>query len=168
MYRKITEKLKDWQTSSIRKPLILQGARQVGKTYVANEFWKKYYENVVYCQLESDENVKSCFETLEPKEIIGKISNLKKQDIFKEKTLIIFDEVQSLKGAITSLKYFCEMASEYHIISLGSLLGVAVNRDTYSYPVGKVDTMELNPLDFEEFLIANNKSDLLEKIYNCY
>lgn len=168
MYRKITEKLINWANNSYKKPLILEGARQVGKTYIANEFGKKNYENVVYCQLEGNEKLKSCFDILDPYEIIKRIENEKREKIIKEKTLLILDEIQNVKGALTSLKYFCEQAPEYNIIALGSLLGVAVNREETSYPVGKVDTLKMYPLNFEEFLIATGNEELNDKIRNCY
>lgn len=168
MYRKIMEKLINWANNSYKKPLILEGARQVGKTYIANEFGKINYENVVYCQLEGNEKLKSCFDILDPNEIIKRIENEKREKIIKEKTLLILDEIQNVKGALTSLKYFCEQAPEYNIIALGSLLGVAVNREETSYPVGKVDTLQMYPLNFEEFLIATGNEELNDKIKNCY
>lgn len=168
MYRIITEKLINWAKRTDRKPLILQGARQVGKTYIANEFGKKYYENVVYCQLEGNVKLKACFDILDPKEIIQRIENEKREKIIKEKTLLILDEIQNVKGALTSLKYFCEQEPQYNIIAIGSLLGVAVNREEFSYPVGKVDTLEMYPLNFEEFLLATDNEELKEKIKNSY
>ena len=168
MYRIITEKLANWAKKTDKKPLILQGARQVGKTYIANEFGKNNYENVVYCQLEGNEPLKSCFEILEPNEIIKRIENEKRERIIKEKTLLILDEIQNVKGALTSLKYFYEQEPKYNIIALGSLLGVAVNREDFSFPVGKIDTLEMYPLNFEEFLLATNNEELNEKIKICY
>ena len=168
MYRKITENLINWSSNPYKKPLILEGARQVGKTYIANEFGKINFENVVYCQLEGNEKLKSCFDILDPNEIIKRIENEKREKIIKEKTLLILDEIQNVKGALTSLKYFCEQAPEYNIIALGSLLGVAVNREETSYPVGKVDTLQMYPLNFEEFLIATGNEELNSKIKNCY
>ena len=168
MYRKITEKLRKWLNNPNKKPLILEGTRQVGKTYIANEFGKKNYENVVYCQLEGNDKLKSCFDILDPIEIIKRIENEKREKIVKEKTLLIIDEIQNAKGALTSLKYFYEQVPEYNIIALGSLLGVAVNREEYSYPVGKVDTLQLYPLNFEEFLITTNNEELNDKIKKCY
>lgn len=168
MYRIIIEKLLKWAKKTNRKPLILQGARQVGKTYIANVFGKNNYENVVYCQLEGNEYLQSCFDILEPIEIIKRIEYEKKEKIVKEKTLLILDEIQNVKGALTSLKYFCEQAPEYNVIALGSLLGVAVNREEFSFPVGKVDTVEMYPLNFEEFLLATNNEELNEKIKKSF
>lgn len=168
MKRKIYQKLLKWKNSTQRKPLILMGARQVGKTYLVNLFGKNEYQSVVYCLLEGNEILQNCFDTLDTNIIIDKISAVTKKKIIKNETLIILDEIQSCPKALTSLKIFCEQNNDYHIIALGSLLGLATHRDNYSYPVGKVDMMEMFPLDFEEFLMANNENDLLNKIQNSY
>ena len=168
MKRKIYQKLLEWKNSSQRKPLVLMGARQVGKTYLVNLFGKNEYQSVVYCLLEGNEILQNCFDILDSNIIIDKISAVTKKKIIKNETLIILDEIQSCPKALTSLKIFCEQNNDYHIIALGSLLGLATHRDNYSYPVGKVDMMEMFPLDFEEFLMANNENDLLNKIQNSY
>ena len=168
MKRKIYQKLLEWKNSSQRKPLVLMGARQVGKTYLVNLFGKNEYQSVVYCLLEGNEILQNCFDILDTNIIIDKISTVTKKKIIKNETLIILDEIQSCPKALTSLKIFCEQNNDYHIIALGSLLGLATHRDNYSYPVGKVDMMEMFPLDFEEFLMANNENDLLNKIQNSY
>ena len=168
MKRKIYQKLLEWKNSSQRKPLVLMGARQVGKTYLVNLFGKNEYQSVVYCLLEGNEILQNCFDILDTNIIIDKISAVTKKKIIKNETLIILDEIQSCPKALTSLKIFCEQNNDYHIIALGSLLGLATHRDNYSYPVGKVDMMEMFPLDFEEFLMANNENDLLNKIQNSY
>ena len=170
MRRKIYQKLLNWKSSNLRKPLILQGARQVGKTYIVNVFGKNEYANVVYCNFEQDQRLKDYFDVLEPVSIIKRISNYKKQEILKENTLIIFDEIQSCPQALTSLKYFNEEANEYHIIATGSLLGVAVNRQSTSFPVGKVDFLTMYPMDFEEFLWAygDKYAYLVEEIRSAY
>ena len=144
------------------------GARQVGKTYLVNLFGKNEYQSVVYCLLEGNEILQNCFDILDSNIIIDKISAVTKKKIIKNETLIILDEIQSCPKALTSLKIFCEQNNDYHIIALGSLLGLATHRDNYSYPVGKIDMMEMFPLDFEEFLMANNENDLLNKIQNSY
>ena len=168
MKRKIYQKLLKWKNSSQRKPLVLMGARQVGKTYLVNLFGNNEYQSVVYGLLEGNEILQNCFDILDTNIIIDKISAVTKKKIIKNETLIILDEIQSCPKALTSLKIFCEQNNNYHIIALGSLLGLATHRDNYSYPVGKVDMMEMFPLDFEEFLMANNENDLLNKIQNSY
>lgn len=168
--RKIYQFLKEWKASPERKPLILQGARQVGKTYIVNLFGKHEYNNFVYCNFEEEKELKSLFDTLEPKTILQRIGYYKKKEIIPGHTLIIFDEVQACPEALTSLKYFNERANEYHIIATGSLLGIAVNRNQYSFPVGKVQFKTMLPLDFEEFLWAqhDNYSVLVNEIKSSY
>lgn len=169
MYRKISNYLKEWKNSCYRKPLILQGARQVGKTYTILEFGRTEYENVAYFNFESNPKLAEIFEeSLEPKYLLQILSHIVKQTIVKEKTLIIFDEVQLCEKALTSLKYFCEQAPEYHIIVAGSLLGVAVNRSQFSFPVGKVDIKTMYPMDIEEFMIAMGEDILVKKIRDCF
>lgn len=169
MYRKIIEFLKNWQKNPHRKPLILQGARQVGKTYSLLEFGRICYENVAYFNFESTPKLESVFEdNITPEYLIPILSHLAGQTIIKEKTLIIFDEIQRCEKALTSLKYFCEEAPEYHIAVAGSLLGVAVNRAEYSFPVGKVDIKTMYPMDMEEFMLALGKGDLVKRIETCF
>lgn len=168
MERKIYKELLAWKRSPGRKPLILQGARQVGKTYIVNYFAGKEYSNSVYCNFEKDEGLRDFFSDLTPGKIIKKLSLYKRREIFRENTLIIFDEIQACPGAITSLKYFNEEANGYHIIALGSLLGVSVNRESFSFPVGKVQFMTLYPLDFEEYLMARGEPELIALIRECY
>ncbi|MEG0270093.1 MAG: AAA family ATPase, partial [Clostridia bacterium] len=165
MYQKIMAYLKVWKESPHRKPLILQGARQVGKTYSVLAFGRNEYENVAYFNFETDPKlIKTFEESIDPDYLIPLLSRIGSQTIIREKTLIIFDEVQLCERALTSLKYFCEKASEYHIIAAGSLLGVAVNREQFSFPVGKVDIKTLYPMDFEEFLLALGEQDLIKQI----
>lgn len=169
MYRKITEYLLEWKSNPYRKPLILQGARQVGKTYSVLEFGREQYENVAYLNFETSPNlIKTFEESIEPAFLIPILSRLANQTIIKEKTLIVFDEVQLCERALTSLKYFCENAPEYHIIASGSLLGVAVNREQFSFPVGKVDIKTLHPMDLEEFLLASGEKELVLQIKECF
>ena len=169
MYRKITNFLEAWKDSKHRKPLILQGARQVGKTYSILEFGRIHYENVAYFNFETNPRLNETFEeNISPDYLIPILSHLAGQTIVREKTLIVFDEVQLCERALTSLKYFCENAPEYHIIVAGSLLGVAVNRETFSFPVGKVDMKTLYPMDMEEFMIALGENALVKQIRECF
>lgn len=169
MERKIMKELIAWKESPYRKPLVLQGARQVGKTYSILEFGRKNYENVVYFNFETNPTlVKTFDENLEPDYLLPILSRLASQTIVREKTLLILDEVQLCERAVTSLKYFCENAPDYHVLVAGSLLGVAVNREKFSFPVGKVDFMTLNPMDFEEFLLALGEADLAVQIKACF
>ena len=169
MYRKIMEALKAWKESKYRKPLILQGARQVGKTYTILEFGRTYYENVAYFNFETNVKLNKTFEeNINPEYLIAVLSSIANQTIVKEKTLIVFDEVQLCERALTSLKYFCEQANDYHIVALGSLLGVAVNRIKFSFPIGKVDMKTMYPMDFEEFLLAMGENSLIEQIRHSF
>jgi len=169
MLRKITAELLEWKKSKYRQPLILQGARQVGKTYAVLEFAREQYDNVAYINFEFDKEAKAIFEnTLDPKEVVPKIEVFTKQTVTKGRTLIFLDEIQLCPPALTSLKYFDEFAPEYHIIVAGSLLGVAVSREEYSFPVGKVNRLTLFPMDFEEFLAAMGKFEFVEKIKECF
>lgn len=169
MYRKIMSYLKEWKESQFRKPLILQGARQVGKTYSILEFGRMHYENVAYFNFETNPKLNETFEeNISPVYLIPILSHIAGQTIVKEKTLIIFDEVQLCEKALTSLKYFCEEAPDYHIIVAGSLLGVAVNRTKFSFPVGKVDIKTLYPMDMEEFLLALGEDALVGQIKECF
>ena len=166
MKRLIFDKLIEWKNSSSRKPLLIKGARQVGKTYALLEFGRNYYDNVVYLHFEGNtETLNKIFAPdLNPKRIIEEISVYAKQTIFPNKTLIIFDEIQACEQALTSLKYFAEEAPEYHIVAAGSLLGLAINRGKFSFPVGKVDMLTMYPMSFEEFLLATNNDTLIKKI----
>ena len=169
MYRKITRFLEDWRGSPHRKPLVIQGARQVGKTYSILEFGRTRYENVAYFNFERNQKLRETFdEDISPAYLVPLLSHIAGQTIIKEKTLIVFDEVQACERALTSLKYFYEEAPEYHIIAAGSLLGVAVNRKEFSFPVGKVNIKTMYPIDMEEFFIALGKKDISEKIKECF
>ena len=169
MYRKIMGFLEEWKENKYRKPLILQGARQVGKTYTILEFGRTHYENVAYFNFETNPKLNETFEeNISPDYLIPILSHISGQTIVKEKTLIVFDEVQLCERALTSLKYFCEDAPDYHIIVAGSLLGVAVNRARFSFPVGKVDMKTLYPMDMEEFLLALHEEDLVQQIKKCF
>lgn len=169
MYRKIMKFLETWKENKHRKPLILQGARQVGKTYSILEFGRTYYENVAYFNFETNPKLNATFEeNISPEYLIPILSHIAGQTIVREKTLIVFDEVQLCERALTSLKYFCEDAPDYHIIAAGSLLGGAVNREKFSFPVGKVDMKTLYPMDMEEFLLALGEEKLVEQIKQSF
>ena len=138
MERKIMKKLIEWKNDHNRKPLILRGARQVGKTYILKQFGKENYNNVAYFNFDHDQELYQLFEnTKDPKRILEQLSFVNGEAIIPEKTLIIFDEIQECPNTLNSLKYFNEEANEYHIISAGSLLGIRLSHT--SFPVGKVD-----------------------------
>lgn len=170
MRRKIEQKLIEWKNKgSARMPLLLNGARQVGKTYILREFGTKEFKNVVYINLETNLTVASYFsDNIAPEKIIRYLEASANEKIIPGETLIILDEIQSCERALTALKYFCEETPEYHIAAAGSLLGVAINRQHYSFPVGKVETLTLYPLDFEEFLWAREKEFLCDEIRQAY
>lgn len=169
MYRKIMSYLETWQESTHRKPLILQGARQVGKTYSVLEFGRTHYDNVAYFNFETNPKLNETFEeNISPDYLIPILSHIAGQTIVKENTLIVFDEVQLCERALISLKYFCEDAPDYHIIVAGSLLGVAVNRAKFSFPVGKVDMKTLYPMDMEEFMLALGEDNLVSRIKESF
>ena len=166
MKRAIYLDLIKWKNSNDRKPLLLQGARQVGKTYLINQFGKQEYSNFVYLNFEQDSELRSLFQGhLIPENIINNISLYIGEKITSESTLIFFDEIQAAEEALTSLKYFYEQASDYHIIAAGSLLGVSVGKNR-SFPVGKVNFMYLYPMNFAEYLTAFGAELLLKKIEN--
>lgn len=163
--RKIMEELIEWKNKINKLPLILYGARQVGKTYILKEFAQKYYADYVYVNFEQMNFAKEIFEKeLIPDKIILQLERYLKSKIIPEQTLIILDEIQVCERALTSLKYFAEQANDYHIVAAGSLLGVAINREKYSFPVGKVEMLNLFPLDFEEFLWEIDGKSLSEDI----
>lgn len=170
MKRKIYKELLEWKNLGKNKlPLILYGARQVGKTYIVNEFGKNNYKNMVYVNFEQDEKIIPYFDaSIAPKDIIRILEDFYNTKITQEDTLIFFDEIQNCNRALTSLKYFAEQAPGYDIISAGSLLGVSINREKYSFPVGKVIIKTVYPLDFEEFLLALNKEILIERIKESF
>ena len=169
MYRKVSEFLEQWKASKYRKPLIIQGARQTGKTYAILEFGKTPYDKVAYSNFQTSGTIAATFEeSISPSYLLPILSHISGQTITRGNTLIFFDEIQLCERAVTSLKYFCEEAPEYHIIAAGSLLGVAVNREKYAFPVGKVDRYTMHPMDMEEFLLACGEKDLTSRIRTCY
>ena len=165
MKREIIKDLLKWKESSNRKPLIVHGARQVGKTYIIKQFGKENYNNLIYVNFETNQEFSSQIsEHIDAKYIINKLELFYGEKILPGKTLIFFDEIQANERALTALKYFYEDAPEYHVIAAGSLLGVAINRENYSFPVGKVQMLNMYPLSFKEFLIAVGRENLIEVI----
>ena len=161
MQRFMTDKLIEWKNSKTRKPLILKGARQVGKTFLLKSFGEKYYNNVAYFNFDHDEGLADLFNnTKDPKRIIEQLILVNGDRIEPTNTLIIFDEIQECPNALNSLKYFCEEANEYHIACAGSLLGIRLSKT--SFPVGKVDFLNLYPMSFSEFLIADDCQNLVD------
>ncbi len=160
MERLIMKQLYAWKSSPYRKPLILKGVRQVGKTWVLKEFGRKYYENTAYFNFDENEEYKQFFETAKDVDrILQNLMLASNQKISPEKTLIIFDEVQDCPKVINSMKYFCENAPEYHIACAGALLGITLSKPA-SFPVGKVNFMQIDPMTFAEFLLANGDENL--------
>lgn len=165
MKRILTSKLNEWRDKKNRMPLLLHGARQVGKTYILKEFGRTNFENTVYINLETNAAVNAFFESdISPERIIQYLETIASERIIPGKTLLILDEIQSSERALLSLKTFCEDAPQYHVVAAGSLLGVAINREKFSFPVGKVDELQLFPLDFEEFLWASGNESLANQI----
>ncbi len=162
MYRSAIEKLYKWKTSKYRKPLIIEGARQVGKTWLMKEFGEQAYENTIYINFDSNSKMADLFATdLDIERLILGIELYSGKKINPDNTLLIFDEVQEVPRALTSLKYFYENAPQYHIVCAGSLLGIALHQGT-SFPVGKVDFLKLYPLSFSEFLMATGNERFAE------
>ena len=156
MRRTAMEKLVAWKSSDERKPIVLKGARQVGKTWLMKEFGRNYYKSFVYFNFDEEDELKSIFETNKnPQRIIELLSMIAGEKIYPEDTLIIFDEVQECPEALNALKYFKEKANEYHVIAAGSLLGTLLAKPK-SYPVGMVNLLDIFPLTFEEFLEATD------------
>ena len=169
MKRKIYDALVSWKTKSNRMPLIVNGVRQVGKSYILQEFGRQEFDSYIIVNLEIDKALVEKFEeNLAPAAIIQYLESAHSRRIIPGKTLVILDEIQACERALTSLKYFCEQAPEYHIVAAGSLLGVAINRQKYSFPVGKVDEMTLFPMDFEEFLWALGREHFAKLIREHY
>lgn len=166
MKRHALQSLINWKNNKNRKPLLLYGARQVGKTWLMTEFGKTHFSNYIILNLEKNERIANVFQkTLDPKEILIAIEMETHQKLSSD-TLIIFDEIQACPRAITALKYFCEDYPEYHIIAAGSLLGVAIHQGI-SFPVGKVESLYLYPMTFCEFLDAIGEEKLCEIMSRC-
>lgn len=180
MRRKISRQLIDWKNRPEHKPLILQGARQVGKTYILEKFGREHYKNYIKVSLDLVTDVRNFLkDNINPMEIIAFLESLYNVRIIPHETLVILDEIQDCKRALLALKYFQEDYPQYDIVAAGSLLGVAVNQgnkpdeeedddDEFSYPVGKVDELRMYPMDFEEFLWATGNDILAEEIRAHY
>ncbi len=164
MKRLAYQSLKLWKDGLSRKPLLVQGARQVGKTYTIHEFGKKEYQNYIYLNFEETPALSTLFNgDLAPAKIIESISAYQGKIIKPESTLLFFDEIQVCPRALTSLKYFCEQMPDFHVIAAGSLLGVSIGK-TSSFPVGKVNFLTMYPLNFIEFLMAFNEDMLINNL----
>ena len=163
MERSIYSSLKKWKESPTRKPLILQGARQVGKTYILKEFGAREYSEVVYINCDDNNDMQNMFVDYDVDRIIRSMSAISGVSIKPSTTLLILDEIQEVERGLASLKYFCEKAPEYHVAVAGSLLGITLHEGT-SFPVGKVDMLYMYPMDFEEFLLAMGKEQLVEML----
>ena len=169
MERKAMADLVAWKNSKNRKPLLLYGARQVGKTYLVKEFGERYFKDVIYVNFETNDIIgKMIDENINSEYIIKNLEIAFGKVIDKDNTLIFFDEIQKNSRALTSLKYFCEDAPEYYVIGAGSLLGVHVNQKKFSFPVGIVEFLTIYPLSFEEFLINTDNSLLVDRIRECF
>ncbi|MDO4616933.1 MAG: AAA family ATPase [Lachnospiraceae bacterium] len=162
MERLLMDDLLKWKNRNRKKPLIIHGARQVGKTWLMKEFGKRYYKKTVYINFENNERMQMLFEgNLEPRRLIEALQIESGMQIDPENSLLIFDEIQEVPRALTSLKYFCEEAPGFSIVAAGSLLGMALHQGT-SFPVGKVDFLNLYPLNFREFLAARGEQGLVD------
>ena len=166
MYRFAIEKLLKWKKNKKRKPLIIEGARQVGKTWLMQEFGRQYYKDTVYINFDSNSSMTELFSSdLNTDRLILGLELYAGHKINPNNTLLIFDEVQEVPRALASLKYFCENTQQYHIICAGSMLGIALHHGT-SFPVGKVDFLKLYPLSFKEFLMAMDKENFVKLLDN--
>ena len=167
MKRDIYDELIKWKNSNRRKPLLMTGVRQCGKTHVLKEFGENEFENTCYINFEANEKYREIFEyDFDVKRIISEIEFLENIKITAGKTLVIFDEIQEAPRAITSLKYFCENMRELHLACAGSLLGVALKKDNISFPVGKVNRMQMYPMSFKEFVIACGEDRFIKLFEN--
>lgn len=167
--RKIDAKLDRWRDAPGRRPLIVQGARQVGKTHSVLELGKRSFKNVIHLDLARDRTAREFFDQdIDPQRIVSLIEARLDTRVTPGETLLFFDEIQESDRALTSLKYFNEDAPEYCVVAAGSLLGVALNHQGYSFPVGKVDTLTLNPLDFEEYLWARDREQLASLVREAF
>lgn len=163
MYREIINDLIKWKSNTRRKPLLLTGVRQCGKTYIVEEFARDHFDSYVCVNFEESTNVSAVFDyDFDVDRIITEIERIYRVKIVPGKTLVFFDEVQECPRAITALKYFCENKRDLHLICAGSLLGVALKEENISFPVGKVNRMQLYPMNFKEFVIANGRQDLID------
>ncbi len=166
MKRKIYEKLLEWKADSDRKPLILQGARQVGKSWILKEFGRNEYKNMAYISCDNEPLAPALFADYDTDRIIRSVEAITKVPVVKDDTLIIFDEIQEVPAGLQALKYLCENKRGFHVAVAGSLLGITLNSGI-SFPVGKVDFLQMYPMDFEEFLLAAGEMEIAELIRNA-
>lgn len=165
MQRQLMSELIAWKSRANRKPLLLKGARQTGKTWLLNEFASQQYQNVIRFDFMLEPSARSLFDgDLDPKRIISQIELLRGQTVTPADTLIIFDEIQEAPRGITSLKYFNELAPEYHIVAAGSYMGLALRRENESFPVGKIDQLTMRPMGFAEFVRAVDGDPLADAV----
>lgn len=169
MERNAMKDLVAWKKKANRKPLLLYGARQVGKTYLVKQFGEKYFDDIIYVNFETNNIIGNVIdENIEPEYIIKNLEIIFNKKIDKNNTLIFFDEIQKNTRALTSLKYFYEKAKEYYVIGAGSLLGVYINKKDFSFPVGKVDFLTIYPMSFDEFLINTDNTFLCNSIQESF
>ena len=169
MERLFDNELIKWKKGGMKKPLMVIGARQIGKTYTIEKFCKENFEEYIYIDLEKSNNIRKIFEeTIDPEEILPELEIRLEKSIDLDKTVFFFDEVQVSERFIVSLKYFNQSDKPFKIVCAGSLLGVKLNRFNSSFPVGKIEMLHMYPLNFEEYLMACDQNMLLEKIKNCY
>lgn len=166
--RRLEKELLAWRRQTVaegRKPLLLHGARQVGKTHLLKELGRTAFEYAVYLNFETDARMATLFQDdITPERLVHDIELMMKTPVVPGKTLLIFDEIQASERALTSLKYFCEQLPDLHVAAAGSLLGITIHREHYSFPVGKVQSLYLYPMDFEEFLLACGEAALAKEI----
>ena len=165
MERLIYNDLLNWKNRVGRKPLILNGARQVGKTWIIREFGRREYANTAYINCESTPQIEEVFKNFDTRRMVTALSAVSGESIAAGSTLIVLDEIQEYPRALTALKYFCENAPEYHVIVAGSLLGISLHQGV-SFPVGKVEMMNLYPMSFTEFVMAMGKGQAAEMLQN--
>ncbi len=163
MYREIINDLIRWKDKARRKPLMVTGVRQCGKTYIIEELGTTKFAGYVYMNFETETALSTIFDyDFDVRRIITEIERHYKTKIMPGETFLFFDEIQECHRAITALKYFCENMNDLHLICVGSLLGVAIKNEKVSFPVGKVNRLQLYPMSFKEFVIANDRADLIE------
>lgn len=167
MYREISKNLVEWKNSKYRKPLLLLGVRQCGKTYILKDFGKNEFDNICYINFESANNYSEIFDyNFDVKRIVKEIELITGINLIPGKTLLIMDEIQECPKALTSLKYFCEDLPEFHVACAGSLLGVVLKKENISFPVGKVNRLQMFPMNFKEFLISMKEEKYINLLSN--
>ncbi len=168
MKRKIIDDLIKWKDNKKHKPLLISGVRQCGKTYILKEFGNQYFEDLAYFNFDENTLLQSLFDVdFDVKRIVRELGSIfHDKEIIPNKTLVVFDEIQAFPRAISSLKYFCENMPELHLIAAGSLLGVALKKEGISFPIGKIDRLDMYPMSFEEFVIANGGKKYIQGLNN--